>query len=405
MQTLIPFSTARSIVLANVSPVESESLNLVDALGRMLAEPIVSREMIPPFDNSAMDGFAVRVRDVARIDEGLPISETIAAGAGSPAALPEGSCARIMTGAPIPDGADAVIPVEAAQVSGDRVRFQVAPRPGENVRRAGENVRAGDRVLDAGIRITPPVIGMLATLGHAAVRTSRQPKVAVIATGDELVDASDTPGPSQIRDANGPALAAQITVAGGLVDGPYRVGDDRARLRDALARGAAAADALVVSGGVSMGEYDYVREVLEEVGFTAFFWKVRQRPGKPLLFGLIDAVPVFGLPGNPVSASVCFEQYVRPALAAMQGASTVVAPLERAILDDDIRKAAGLHHFVRGRLRTEGDHLHVAPTGPQGSHISQSLVLADCLIHLAENEASASTSRGAIVDIERLRWH
>lgn len=402
MQTLIPFSTAQRIVLANVIQTGSESMDLLDAHGRILAEPIVSREMIPPFDNSAMDGFAVRAREVAAFDAGLPIAETIAAGGGLPAALPDGSCARIMTGAPIPDGADAVIPVEAAQVSGDRVRFQVAPRPGENVRRAGENVQAGERVLDAGIRITPPVIGMLATLGHAAVRTSRRPKVAVIATGDELVDASETPGPSQIRDANGPALAAQITVAGGMVDGPFRVGDNRDRLHDALARAATTADVLVVSGGVSMGEYDYVREVLEEVGFTALFWKVRQRPGKPLLFGLIDSVPVFGLPGNPVSALVCFEQYVRPALAAMQGESTVVAPLERAILEADIRKAAGLHHFVRGRLRVEGDYLYVAPTGPQGSHVSQSLVLADCLIHLAENEESAS--RGSIVDVERLRW-
>ncbi len=402
METLIPFTTAQRIVLDGVQPLEAENVTLNDALKRILAEPVVSTEMIPPFDNSAMDGFAVRARDVPDLDHDLRIAGTIAAGGGTPAPLAERSCARIMTGAPMPEGADAVIPVENAEVSGDRVRFGERPATGDHVRRAGENVRAGERILDAGLRITPPVIGMLATLGHARIRVFRRPRVAVIATGDELVDASETPGPSQIRDSNGPTLAAQISMAGAISDGPHRVGDDRERLRGALADAAASADALVVSGGVSMGEYDYVRAVLEDLGFEPLFWKVRQRPGKPLLFGLIGTIPVFGLPGNPVSASVCFEQYVRPALAAMQGMAAVITPLEKAMLDEGIDKKTGLHHFIRGRLRRTSDGLHVAPTGPQGSHISRSLVLADCLIHLPEE--IEHVARGTIVDIERLPW-
>ena len=400
MQNFIPFTAARDIVLEHVGPIGTEIVALRDALGRILAEPIVSTEMIPPFDNSAMDGFAVRVRDVSDPGRAYQVAETIAAGGGLPAPLSERSCARIMTGAPLPDGADAVIPVEAAEFSEGRVSFRVIPSVGDNIRRAGENVRRGEQVLDAGVRVTPPVIGMLATLGRATVRASERPKVAVLATGDELVDASETPGPSQIRDANGPTLAAQIAMAGGVVEGPHRVGDDRERLRGAFAEAAATSDMLVISGGVSMGEYDYVRTVLEDVGFSPLFWKVRQRPGKPLLFGLIDGLPVFGLPGNPVSASVCFEQYVRPALAAMQASATPIPQLEPALLDETIRKTAGLHHFVRGRLRVEGDRLHVTSTGPQGSHISQSLVLADCLIHLPE--ATGDAARGSVVYIERM---
>lgn len=402
MQTFIPFQEARRIVLENIRRLDVETVQFRQALGRVLAEPVISREMIPPFDNSAMDGYAVRSSDVVDPDRELPLAGTIAAGSGRPPALAEGSCAAIMTGAPIPDGADAVIPVEKAVRRDHRVRFSVRANAGDNVRRAGANVKTGDCVVESGTRVTPPVIGMLATLGMTEVRVYRHPRVAVIATGDEIVDASQTPEPSQIRDSNGPTLAAQIALAGGTVDGPHRVGDDRRRLDDALAAAAAAADVLVVSGGVSMGEYDYVREALESVGLEPIFWKVRQRPGKPLFFGLIGRLPVFGLPGNPVSASVCFEQYVRPALSGMQGLAEPTPYLEKAILDERIDAKGGLHHFIRGRLRYDDDRLHVAPTGPQGSHISVSLVKADCFIHVPEDVECAE--KGSVVDVERLGW-
>ena len=402
MQTFISFQEARRIVFDHVRLLGAERVPLNEALRRVLAEPVVSREMIPPFDNSAMDGFAVRSRELSDPAESLPIAATIAAGGGLPEPLAPGTCARIMTGAPLPDGADAVIPVELAEVSGGSVRFKRAPAAGENIRRAGENVRSGERILGAGARITPPIAGMMATLGYGEVEVWTRPRVAVVATGDELVDASETPGPSQIRDSNGPTLTAQIALAGGLGIGALRVGDDRGRLRQALSDAAASADVLVVSGGVSMGEFDFVRAELEAVGFEAKFWKVRQRPGKPLLFGVIGSLPVFGLPGNPVSASVCFEEYVRPALSAMQGMADAVAPLETAVLDEDVASQADLHQFIRGRLRSEGAELHVAPTGPQGSHISRSLVLADCLIHIPADSDRAAA--GTLVQIERLPW-
>ena len=401
MQAFISYFEARSIVLEHVPTLGFEKVPLDAALGRTLAQTIESGELIPPFDNSAMDGFVVRSSDVTEPGVELPIVGTIAAGDGAETPLPPGTCMRIMTGAPIPDGADAVIPVEQADVDGTRVRFRIAAEnTGKLIRRAGENVKIGDRVLGPGLRITPPIIGILASLGYASVDVARRPVVGVVATGNELVDVSETPGAGQIRDANGPVLAAQIATAGGVVDGPHRVGDHRERLRRTL-ESRASADVLVVSGGVSMGEYDFVREELEEIGFEPFFWKVRQKPGKPILFGMIDRTPVFGLPGNPVSASVCFEQYVRPAMASMLGRSEVSPPREKAVLDEDVSKRAGLHHFVRGRLRYD-DVLRVAPTGPQGSHISHSLVLADCLIHLPED--MADPRRGTEVAVERLRW-
>ena len=402
MQTFIPFLEARRIVLDHVQPLASERISLAETLGRVLAEPIVSREMIPPFDNSAMDGFAVHSSDIADLPGALPIAATIAAGGGLPEPLTRGVCARIMTGAPLPEGADAVVPVELAEVSDERVRFKRAPSAGENIRRAGENVRAGERILDAGVQITPPIVGMMATLGYGTVEVSLRPRVVVVATGDELVDASETPGPSQIRDSNGPTLLGQVDFAGGLTVGTQRVGDDRGRLREALSDAAKSADVLVVSGGVSMGEFDFVRAELDAVGFEAKFWKVRQRPGKPLLFGLIGSMPVFGLPGNPVSASVCFEEYVRPALSALQGMVDPVPPLESAVLDEDVSTQTDLHHIIRGRLRREGAELHVAPTGPQGSHISRSLVLAECFIHLPAGRDRAGV--GSTVQVERLPW-
>ncbi len=402
MQEFISYAVARETVLSNVTGIDSESVALGDALGRTLAESIQSRELIPPFDNSAMDGFVVRSSDVPDADVELPIAGTVAAGDSGDVPLPSGVCMRIMTGAPVPDGADAVIPVEEADVTGDRVRFRVSARErARHIRRAGENVKIGDHVLSSGIRITPPVVGMLATLGFASVAVARRPVVSVTATGDELVDVSEKPGPGRIRDANGPTLAAQIATAGGMVGKQTRVGDHRQRLRQTLESSIAASEVIVVSGGVSMGQFDFVREELEAVGFEPLFWKVRQKPGKPLLFGLIDRIPVFGLPGNPVSASVCFEQYVRPALAVMLGQSESMPRYERAVLDERIAKKPGLHHFVRGRMRYENG-LHVVPTGPQGSHISQSLVLADCLIHLPEE--SENLRRGTEVDIQRLNW-
>jgi molybdopterin molybdotransferase len=404
MQTFIAVEEARQIVLDAAAQHRSttERMPLVEALGRTLAEPVTSRDTIPPFDNSAMDGFAVRTADFADGTATLDVIGEVAAGQVPSVPVRPGTCVRIMTGAPIPDGADAIAPVEWTEEVGGRVRIRRAPEPGQYVRRAGRDVRPGDELVPAGAVVTPPVVGIAATLGYAALDVRVPPRVAVVATGDELVLPGATPGPGQIRDANGPALAAQVVSAGGVVLGPLHARDDRADAHAVLER-ALDADVVVVSGGVSMGAHDVVRGVLEGLGVAWEFWKVRQRPGKPLAFGTRGGSLVFGLPGNPVSSAVCFEQYVRPALAARLGRRVVERARVPAVLAEAIRKEAGLHHFVRAVFaRDDAGRLTARPTGAQGSNLYSSVVRADGLIHLPE--ALTDPPPGAPVEVERLPW-
>jgi molybdopterin molybdotransferase len=403
VKEFIPFEEARDIVLRHVTRLEAEDASLDEALGLTLARDVESRDDIPPFDNSAMDGFALRSEDVPKPGVRLPITGVIPAGRGERVTVAAGSCVRIMTGAPLPNGADAVLPIELASVDEDgrSVSFTGAAAPGENVRRAGEDIRRGARVLEAGGIIRPPEIAVLASVGYATVPVTRMPGVSIVTTGDELIDPSEPLRPGMIRDSNGPTLAAQVATAGGRVLGRYRAGDERASVRRTL-REAARADLLIVTGGVSVGEYDFVRDELEALGMELLFWRVRQRPGKPIAFGILDDRPVFGLPGNPVSSAVCFEMYVRPALAAMLGRRTVLRPRLAAVLGAEIEKRPGLHYFARGRARWSDGRLVVEPTGPQGSHIASSLVAADGIVHLEETLDGAPA--GSVVDFERLEW-
>ena len=255
------------------------------------------------------------------------------------------------------------------------MQFNCAPETGAYVRCAGDDVEEGQELAATGTVVTPPVVGMMARLDYDEVAVAVAPHVAVVATGDELVPAGQAPGPGQIRDANGPALVAQ----------------------------ARAADVLLISGGMSMGTYDFVRGVLEEMGMAWRFWKVRQRPGKPLGFGVLEGAPVFGLPGNPVSSSVCFEQYVRPALAKMLGRAAIDLPLHTAVLAEPIRIAAGLHYFARGVAEADaGGRLVVRPAGAQGSHVFSSMVRANCFIHIPEDVEDPPA--GTRVQIEWLPW-
>ena len=403
MQTFIAVEEAQKLVLETVFTVPEERVGLSDTLGCTLSQPLVSREMLPPFASSAMDGFAVRVADLASLPNVLRVMEDIPAGVVPQCRVEAGACARIMTGAVFPEGANAVVPVEWTRPEGvDHVRIEKAPKAGQFVRPAGQDVRAGDQVFEAGQVITPPVVGMLASLGMGEVLVRIAPGVAIITTGDELVPVDSVPGPGQIRDSNGPALTAQVVAAGGKPLGPFHARDTPESTREALEK-AKDADVVVFAGGVSMGERDVVRNVLDEAGWTAIFWKVRQRPGKPLAFGLLDGKPVFGLPGNPVSSSVCFEQYVRPALAKMLGRAESIGQISKAVLSEPIRKAAGLHHFVRG-VAEEGEdgRIYVRPTGLQGSNLYSSMAKADGIIHLPE--ALENPPAGSEVDFERLRW-
>ncbi len=403
VQKLISFEEAQSIELDAVPRQPTVEVSLDDALGRTLAVPIHSRDAIPPFDNSARDGYAVRAGDVEDVPARLRVIEEVMAGTPPTRTVQSGTCSQIMTGAPVPEGADAIVPVEWTERDGNVVRVDRRPDRGQFVRPSGQDVTDGEQIFEAGTVVTPPVVGMLATVGAARVEVRVPPKVAVVATGDELVEPSASLRPGQIRNSNGPALAAQVQTAGGDPVGPFHAGDDVEEIRHVVGEALAEADVLVFSGGVSMGEHDLVRDVLDEMGFEAAFWKVRQRPGKPLTFGTLDGRPVFGLPGNPVSSAVCFDQHVRPALATMLGRTERIRPRHPAVLEEETSKVEDLHHFTRGRVRVSDEgRLRVFDTGPQASNLYSSVVQANCLIHLPEGLAEARA--GMTVNIERFSW-
>ena len=399
MQTQISFEQARATVLDSVAPMDAESVALMDARGRTLHASVMSTADVPPFDNAAMDGYAVRAAEVPTVGTMLPVAFSTAGGKPVPA-LPDGQCAQITTGHPLPAGADAVIRKERTQsAADDRIRLDVVPAPGQNVRPAGEDIAAGNMVLEAGTVIDAAAAAVLASVGCARPTVAQRPQVHLLVTGSELVEATETPGPGQIRDANGPSLALRVEAAGGQAH-RYRASDDESALRDALAA-ARSADLVLVSGGMSVGDDDLVLQVLEQMGMALRFHGVRQRPGKPVAFGLLDGQPVLGVPGNPVAAAVCFEVYGRPALATMLGRSTVLPMLDTAVLDEGCRAKAGYHYFTRGvAWADDAGQLRVRPTGPQGSGIATSLRDANCLIHL--NEDATDSEPGQRVTIQWL---
>lgn len=403
MEEFISVEEAWNAIASVLERQPAERVPLMETLGRTLAEAAVSRDAIPPFDNSAMDGYAVRSEDLREVPRRLRVCERIPAGSYPQQVVQPGTCAQIMTGAPFPEGADAVVPVEWTEGETEGgVLIRRAPQPGQHVRAAGRDVLAGSRVFEAGQVVTPPVLGMLAALGYAEAAVRSRPRVAVIATGDELVDPAEVPGPGQIRNANGPALTAQVQHAGGDPLPSLHARDDPADLKRVVEQ-ALAAEVLVFSGGVSVGAYDHVKDVLDRMGLELLFWQVRQRPGKPLAFGTLQGKPIFGLPGNPVSSAMCFEQYVRPALACMLGRTDVRRPRYPAVLDEAVSKKAGLHHFVRGRaFFTSAGTLRVRPTGAQDSNLYSSVVRANCIVHLPEG--MEDPPEGTAVMLEWLDW-
>ena len=379
MDTLVSADDALATVLASARLTAPESVPLAEAVGRTLAAPVVADGPLPPFDTSAMDGYAVRLADLPA-PGALPLRATVHAGDGSPLALPPGETVAVMTGAPLPVGTEAVVPIEWTERLGEAVQFERLPTSGLSVRRAGEALAAGAVVLEAGAVVTTGAVGLLASVGAATPSVRRRPVVAVVSTGDELVGVDQQPGPGQIRDADGPALAAQVEAAGGQPLRLHAADDDGdlARVLDA----AQGADVLVFAGGVSMGERDLVRPALDARGVAWAFWQVRQRPGKPLAFGTWDGRPVVGLPGNPVSAVVGFEVYVRPLLAACLGRAADSAP-ETGALSEPVTKQPGLTTFVRVTgTRTASGALVLSPAGAQGSHVARSLLVSDGLATL-----------------------
>jgi molybdopterin molybdotransferase len=381
--------------LDDVAPLPPERVGLADALGRALAEAIVASRALPPFDCSQMDGYALRAADARAPGARLRIAFEVAAGAPSPPPLPPGACCRLFTGAPIPAGADAVEMQEEVTRQGSAARFRRAVEPGRFVRRAGSDLAEGAVALAAGATVDVGAVGLAAALGRTELAVHRRPRVGLLATGDELVPVDRTPAPGQIVDSNSHALAAACREAGALpVLLPF-ARDDRASLRRALdaARGF---DVLVSTGGVSVGERDLVKEALQAAGAKLDFWRVAMRPGKPVAFGRWRRSAVFGLPGNPASALVTFELFVRPALRRMAGLAGTGRSRLAARLAAPASKAAGLTYFLRARATSRAGALWVEPLASQTSGDLSSVTGFEALAVLPRD--ATYLRRGATVD-------
>ncbi|HEU4977837.1 MAG TPA: gephyrin-like molybdotransferase Glp [Solirubrobacteraceae bacterium] len=385
---------ARARVLATARPLPAQDVALAEALGRVLSEDVLAAGDVPPFAGSAMDGFAVRSGPSRRA---LRIVGESRAGMPAQAAVGEGEAVRISTGAAMPEGADAVLQLELAEDRGDSVLLQDEVEPGRNVRRAGEDLRAGEVALRAGTRLGPAEVGVAASAGRAEVRCARRPRVAVLATGDELAEPGAPLGPGQIHDSNLLTLSALATRAGAEVAFSEHVRDDAGATRDAVARALETADVLICSGGVSVGPHDHVKDALAASGVEEVFWRVALRPGGPTWFGARGERLVFGLPGNPVSAMVTFALFARPALHALEGDAQAAPARSRARLADRAQRRRERDECLRVRVDDEGwAHL----TGPQGSHQLTSMLAADALAIVPRGEGALE--RGAEVEIERI---
>jgi molybdopterin molybdotransferase len=408
---------ALDYILGHVTRLGSHPVRIVEALDRVLAEDVVSVVDIPPFANSAMDGYAVRSADVASVSPDAPVTLSVIAEVPA-GTLPDrpvtpGTAMRIMTGAPIPPGSDAVVPFE--QTSEGRpegflrpfgsVQVYEAVRVGDNVREAGEDVRRGQRVLAAGHVLRPQDIGILAALGCPEVKVVRRPRVAILATGDELVDVEEPATPGKIRNSNEYTAVGLVKRYGG-VPVPLGIARDTvedltAKIREGLAQ---SVDLFLTSAGVSVGDFDMVKNVLAAEG-EMHFWQVAMKPGKPLAFGMVRDVPLLGLPGNPVAAMVAFEVFARPAILKMGGHTSWEKPSVHAILDEDVRNS-GRRHYMRARVRREADGYHVTTHGSgvqvQGSGILSSLVWANGLVVVPEEVTFIQA--GSTVEVWMLDW-
>jgi molybdopterin molybdotransferase len=378
-------------ILADVRRGPVERVALPDALGRVLASAAISPITIPAWDNSAMDGYAVRADDIERASADapitLPVLETIAAGGFPSGPLPPASTMRIMTGAPLPEGADTVVRVEDTDGGTAVVSIRNARDARKNIRYRGEDIGEGARVLEAGSVVHAAQLGVLASIGYAHVDVYARPRVAILTSGDELVDLDrfeEVRAGRKIVSSNSYTLDALVRATGGI---PVQVGtarDDPADIRDRLER-AVSCDLIVTSAGISVGEFDHLRRVLDEMGVDLKFWRVRMRPGAPLGFGLLRGIPWIGLPGNPVSTMVTFDLFVRPAIRRMLGHERLFRRPVRVTLEEPVTIGARLTHFLRATVRTGDDgQLLARLTGPQGSGILTSMARADALLIVPE---------------------
>jgi len=396
-----PLQEAQRDVLAAVSPLPVVPVALGDALGLVTAEPVTAPHDVPPFDNSAMDGFAVLGSDVAVVPTTLAVVEDVPAGSVPERAVTPGTAIKIMTGAPLPAGADTVVKVEDTAPVDGGVEVRTVTDTGTAVRRAGGDLAAGTPVLGAGVRMGPAHLGVLASIGVPRPLVRRRPVAAVMSTGDEVLPADAELGPGKIRDSNRPMLVALAIGAGADVIDLGIVGDDADLLRDRLLQAAAGADVVLTSGGVSMGEYDLVKAVLAELG-EVDFWKVAMQPAKPFAFGTVGGTPLFGLPGNPVSSMVAFEQFVRPALLSMMGARVLFRPRVRGVLEDAAVTSEEKEVFLRVRTSYAAGSWRARLSGGQDSNVLSALADADAFAVIPVGVGAVAA--GSEVDLEMFRW-
>jgi molybdopterin molybdotransferase len=401
---LTPLQEAQRVVLDAANPLGLEKISILDTLGRVLGEDIIAERDNPPWDNSAMDGFAVRWEDIKQ-EQAIPkpvtlkIVEDVPAGKMPTRSVGPGEAIRIMTGAPIPKGADTVLKVEDTEHQPDSVRvFKAEPRS-SNIRPQGEDVKKGDCIIAKGTQIRPGEAGMLAILAKSFVLVYQRPRVAILSTGDELADLDERFSEEKIINSNSYGIAAAVQEAGGI---PILLGiarDNLTALKEKISHGLNA-DILVLSGGVSMGDYDFTKAVFKDLGADMNFWKLAIRPGQPLAFGKIHDKLAFGLPGNPVSSMVTFEQLVRPAMLKMGGYRSYGRPLVQAQFQENFSKRTDRRHFLRGILWAEDGVFKVRTTGDQGSGILTSMVKANCLIDIPVE--TATVHEGDTVTVQLL---
>lgn len=389
MKRMISVEEAQKIILHEIKAMGLERVGLLQALGRILSEDVFSQRDLPPWDNSSMDGFAVRWQDVQggsrTIPKNLKILEEIPAGTLPKKRVVQGTASQIMTGAPLPEGANAVVMVEETQRQGNEVSIFGEVQDGENIRRRGENIRKGEMVLGRGTPIGPAGIGMLASVGRSFLTVFRVPRVAILATGNELVEVDGEITPEKIINSNSFSLAAQIGECGAR----YRLlGIARDTQEDVVSKLSQGLDAdlILVSGGVSVGSYDFVKQASQVLGADLKFWKVALKPGAPLAFGLLQGKPFFGLPGNPVSSMVTFELFVRPALLKMMGLPSWFRTQLEVVVGKDLSNDTGKTYLIRVMVERVGDQYVATPSGEQGSGILMSMVKANGLLILPEKQ-------------------
>ncbi|MDE3091140.1 MAG: molybdopterin molybdotransferase MoeA [Chloroflexota bacterium] len=420
---LISVEEALAYILKHFYPLEAERVPMLDALDRALAEDVVADINVPPFDNSAMDGYAVRAQDIASASSHQPVTlrviGDVAAGHTSQRSVERGTAMRIMTGAPLPAGADTVVRFEetsegvearGAGKSRETVDILKAIQRGDNVRAAGEDIHAGEIVLPKGTVVRPAETGVLASLGKKEVSVHRRPRVAILATGDELVAIDEPVAPGKIRNSNEYSNAAAVRQAGGI---PIRLGIARDNIGDLTAKIRAGLDAdadlFLTSAGVSVGDYDMVKDVLNAEG-EMHFWQVRMKPGKPLAFGILRGpstssgrdVPLLGLPGNPVSAMIAFEVFARPVILTMLGKTRLARPTVRAVLQENVSNTAERRNFIRVVVEKRDGGLTARTTGEQGSGILTSVSRANGLLVIPEDVTQVR--KGETVDVQMLDW-